>query len=155
MKKAETYATVIQQINDGVEEFNRFLSPAYKFSLVSPGDPSTYTSALDQSWGEQRWPSKDDFGVYMLCGFKKDQPNMLGVYIGKASQQYIGHRLYAHLNPFRNAQQYEKNGFVIDVIFAIPVKDRNASSMASALEEYLIAKDIAGVERLNAIGVKG
>ena len=151
---ANRYASVIAELNCGISEFNTFLAVVHQLPLISSGNAATFTSALDKPWGQQGWPSKDDPGVYVLCGRHDDEEGQLGVYIGKASQQFIGHRLYAHLAPFRATGVYKRGRFIIDTILAIPIKNHGARCIAVALEEFLIARGISGVTMLNTVGVK-
>jgi hypothetical protein len=151
---ATRYASVIAEINRGISEFNAFLAAAHQLQQISSGNAATFSAALDKPWGQQGWPSKDDPGVYVLCGHHEVEECQLGVYIGKASQQFIGHRLYAHLAPLRASGVYKRDQFIVDAILAIPINNHGARSIAVALEEFLIARSIPGVTMLNTVGVR-
>lgn len=147
------YADFISELNRGISEFNAFLAPAHQLPLIDCDNAATFTSALDQPWGQQGWPSQNDPGVYVLCCHHETHEGQLGVYIGKASQQLIGHRLYAHLAPYRATGIYKRDLFIIDTILAIPIKNHGARSIAVAIEEFLIARSFPGVQKLNTVGV--
>jgi hypothetical protein len=148
------YASVLSDLNYGISQFNAFLAIDHHLPLISSDNPATFTSALDKPWGQQNWPSKDNPGVYVLCGHDEMDELQLGAYIGKASQQFMGHRLYAHLNPYRQSGIYKRGRFVIDAILAIPISNHDARSIAAALEEFLIARGLSGVTLLNAVGAR-
>lgn len=155
---AGRYADIIRAINDGIDSFNAFIAPSYVFSPISTNDPQTYTDSLDEEWGFQGWPSKDHFGVYVLC-CESEKDGRVGVYIGKASLKVMGHRIYHHLNPHRASGRYIRvhNGetFLIEAILASPVKDNMARCLASALEEHIIARGISNAVLLNTVGARG
>lgn len=148
------YTPIISALNCGISEFNAFLAGDHQLPLISSDNPATFTSALHEPWGQQGWPSKDNPGVYVLCGHDETDELHLGVYIGKASQQFIGHRLYAHLTPFRDSGNYKRDRFIIDAILAVPIHNHGARSIAVALEEFLIARGVPGVTMLNTVGVR-
>lgn len=150
----DKYENIISELNCGISEFNAFLASDHQLPLISSNNPATFTSALDQPWGQQGWPSKDNPGVYVLCGYHEKNIHQLGAYIGKASQRFIGRRLYAHLNPFRAAGIYRRGQFIIDAILAVPISIHGARSIAAALEEFLIARGVPGVTMLNTVGVR-
>lgn len=150
----EKYEPVIDQLNAGISQFNEFLNPQHQLPLISQQDKTTYSSAMHMPWGQQEWPSKDEPGVYILCDRHIEDSSRIGIYIGKSSQQQIGRRVYAHLTPHRETGVYKRGNFIIDTILAIPISNHRSRSLAVALEEFLIARGVPGVEMLNAVGIR-
>jgi len=148
----EKYSPIIREVNNLINDFNNFLSDGYKLNHISKNNPNTYTKDLDKPWGKQGWPSKDDYGVYFLCGYQEDDKDKIGVYIGKASLKFMGHRMWSHLKPYRETGIYKRGNFIIQVMLAIPIKDEETRCIASALEEYLITHGLGTIQLLNGTG---
>ncbi|NCT68769.1 MAG: hypothetical protein GXC76_14180 [Rhodanobacteraceae bacterium] len=152
------YAEVIESINESIRSFNSLLNESMQFRVISPGDPLTYSDSMKNGWGAQGWPSKDSPGIYALCCAEMQNKSNVAVYIGKASMRVMGHRMYSHLNPFRDKGVYlRKHGgkdFEIEAMLASPVQTAGAGCLASALEEYVIARGVSGALLLNSTGVR-
>ena len=158
MSDSVKYLDVIEWINTNIDEFNGFLSDDSRLNYVSVDDPSTFSSDFQLEWNDQHWPSKDDYGVYFLYGLDVGNVNNKGVYIGKASQRYMGFRVYSHLNKINRdripGQYIWDSGdgeFNIDAMFAIPFK---VPSLASAFEEFIIGKGHESIRLINKVGVR-
>ena len=157
MNKSNKYEEIIKQINVYVQEFNRILAESAALPMISIENPKTYSDGLDKNWGNnnQKWPSSESKGVYILCGYLENT-DKIGIYIGKASQQVMGHRIYRHLKTGSKLNKYIKNtkegNYIYEIILAIPIENNSKGFLASALEEYLIEKEYSGIKKLNSIG---
>ncbi len=158
MDKKDKYKAAIDEINSGVVEFNHLLAENQRFKEISFDEPASYSDDIHEMWGGDSWPSKDRPGVYILCGYHEKNQDIIGLYIGKASNQNIGHRIYTHFHPQRKIGRFTKkssNGevFIIEAICAIAINDKQKSCLASALEEFLIARVGGSFQLLQTIGV--
>lgn len=119
----------------------------------------TFMNIAETPWEKQFWPNKDARGVYFLFGYKESDPSVSALYIGKASLGNIGERLYSHLYPNRNEPHYRLNdasgvAFIIDFVASLDLSTRHNSSLAVALEEFLIVSMKSKTQLINAIGNK-
>lgn len=156
MTTAEKYAGVIFRMNEVIARFNSFLTPTAHFRPVNPEDDETFSDVAGISWDDHRWPSKDTFGVYLLFG-SLGSGERFAVYVGKASQKVIGHRIWHHLHPQRPSGTFFvpkswNDPFPLEMILAIPVAADAPAGLASALEEFILQHGIEGVEFSNSTG---
>ncbi len=156
MTTADRFAGLISQINAHVDVFNRVLAPEHQLKRISPDDPETYSDSMGLPWGEQRWPSKDNAGVYVICGSHEQDPTRLAAYVGKASLKNIGNRLWSHLTQYRPTGVYRlggpTSGFIVEALLAIPIHTPTPRSMSSALEEHIITGRLVDVSLINTVG---
>ncbi len=156
MTTTERYSDLIRQINAHVASFNAILDDAHKLKTISPDDPATYSDVVGRGWGDQRWPSKDNAGVYVLCGRHEHDPTHLVAYVGKASLKNIGNRLWSHLTQHRTTGVYRLGGptgnFLLEALLAVPIHTPTPRSLASALEEHVIVGGLTNVSLLNTVG---
>lgn len=155
MEVYDKYVDLVDWINVCIEQFNRFLSEEASLSHVSVQDPATFSSDFDLEWNSQHWPSKDDYGVYFLYGTDGDSQ---GVYVGKASQKYIGFRVYSHLNrinrdrvPGEYIWSAHGHNYNISAMIAVPFK---VPSLATAFEEFVIGQGHNRIALINKVGVR-
>lgn len=148
------YMNIVQQINSHLTSFNQYLEKSCKLQLIDVENTANFSIIWNSKWANQHWPSKDFPGVYVLCGRNPGLPSQLGIYIGKASSQNMGHRIWNHLNPYRQEGIYKfgSNKFVLEVILAIPTNGPLPHYFASALEEHLIDKKWSGATAVNITG---
>ena len=153
------YTSILNEINSAIQSFNRILAPEYKLATIDLADPKSCSSIVSVAWDDQFWPHKDGPGVYLLFGYREAEPDAqkLGLYVGKSSLGHIGTRLYSWLHPHRPSGIYRVNDqtgdpYVIEFISAIPLPDRRLGSLASAIEEHIIATVRGDVYLLNAVG---
>jgi len=150
------FSLVIDALNARIFEFNAFLASDHQFPLVRSEDNNSYFEGFALPWNEQVWPSKEAFGVYVFCFANYDTHPKHVIYVGKASLQVMGHRMYAHLNPLRKSKlyqwSYQGTQYELAALIAIPVPAGSPGSVAAALEEYIITKGLNGVELMNSTG---
>ena len=152
------YEELLRQLNEHVKAFNKFLSSDCLIDEFSTKD-SVCCKITDTLEDDIRFPlgSKDTPGVYVLCGSSVQDKEKLIVYVGKASSQNIGHRLYVHMKrtEYGNEERttYVYGNFYIDYIFTIPIPQ--CPWMATALEEYIITQGFSNnIQMCNTIGNK-
>lgn len=150
----EKYEPIIAELNQGIREFNASLQKEHHFQLISTANPDTFTAALAEPWGQQGWPSKDTPGVYMFCCRNEPDDDQLGLYIGKASLQNMGHRIYAHLNPHRASGIYRFQNWIIEAILATPANNPDVYPSVAALEQFLCGRGYSSATILNSVGVR-
>lgn len=149
------YKNIVQQINLHLANFNRYLKHPFELSPVDIDNSTSFSVISNCAWSAQHWPSKDSPGVYVLCGRDTVFQNQLGFYIGKASSQNMGHRIWRHLVPYRHDDDYRignSENFMLEAILAIPIDGPLPRYFASALEEYLIDKKLNGATLVNTTG---
>jgi hypothetical protein len=156
MKTSNKFSNVIEELNTGIDRFNSFLSQNNQLKRICVTDPTTYTDSIDKPWKQQEWPSKGSFGVYFLIGTSENDNTRIGVYIGKASLKYMGHRMWSHLKPYRDAGIYKKayknEQYIIEAMCSTPMPSDSMGCLASALEEFLIKRGLTSANLLNSIG---
>jgi len=153
------YKGIIDQINAGIREFNEHLSASQAIPMLGMVTDKSFMNIGETPWEKQFWPNKDARGVYFLFGYKENAPSIPALYIGKASLGNIGERLYSHLNPSRNEPHYRLNdasgaACIIDFVTSIDLSTRHNSSLAVALEEFLIKHMRNICHLINSIGTK-
>ena len=153
----EKYETIFREINLKIDNFNALLVPDFRVAHLDSTNPESYSVIANVHWDDQVWPCGDLPGVYFLCAYQEGDPAQLGVYVGKASWGKIGGRIWRHLNPHRAANIYRMNNavgkpYIIEAIATIGFRDLRMRSMASALEEFIIAGVRDRVHLLNAMG---
>lgn len=153
----EKYRSLIAQINEGVVEFNELLAPQCRVGAVVTNDPKMFRETVAGKWGGDVWPSSDYRGVYFLFSSHENGGD-LGLYIGKATMQNIGGRLYAHTKKYRDAAAFLRpspdGNFIIEAIGAIAIADASQICIAAALEEFLLSRGVNSPARLlNYVGV--
>ena len=151
------YKAIIDQINAGIKEFNEHLSASQAIPMLGTVTDNSFMNIAETPWEKQFWPNKDAKGVYFLFGYKESAPTIPALYIGKASLGNIGERLYSHLNPSRNEPHYRLNdasgaACIIDFVTSIDLSTRHNSSLALALEEFLIKSMKSKCHLINSIG---
>ena len=151
------YEAIFREINLDIEEFNELLMEEFRIAPLNASNSESCSVIASVSWDDQVWPYKDLPGVYILCAHHESDPNRVGAYIGKASLSNMGYRLWAHLNPHRATDIYRMNDrsgepFIIEAIVAIGFRDPRTTTLASALEEFIIASVRDRVHLLNATG---
>lgn len=149
------FEPVVRALNTRIHEFNQQLF-GHGFTPITRHDPNSYTNNLHKPWGaEQTWPNKDNYGVYALLYCSIDDPRELHVYLGKASQKEIGHRLYKHLTPYRTSASYVRNCGTIELkAIVATVAPTGQPYMASALEEFILGRGLDNVKLLNSVGTR-
>lgn len=153
----ERYSSLIHQLNTHIDSFNGFLAEGHKLKKIAAEDPSTFSEILEQPWAEQHWPSKDDAGVYVLCGRHETDISRVGAYVGKASLKNIGYRLWSHLTRYRKTGIYKFGGdssesFIVEAILAVPITAPTTRAIASALEEHILVSGLQGIQLFNTVG---
>ena len=156
------YFEIVEKINEGIVQFNKFLSSDHQLMLLNEAylaDSNPSWKLLDEGWEDRTFPNGNSRGVYFIFGKNSENNESSAVYVGKASysDSMIGKRLYSHLNtPSRNERIYPMNHksgskYHLEFITTIPLD--NVPFLASALEEYLIAylRD-SNVDLLNHVG---
>lgn len=151
------YKSIIDQINVGIKEFNEHLSASQAIPMLGTVTDKSFMNIAETPWEKQFWPNKDAKGVYFLFGYKENAPNIAALYIGKASLGNIGERLYSHLNPSRKEPHYRLNdasgaACIIELVTSIDLSTHHNSSLAVALEEFLIKIMKSKTHLINAIG---
>ncbi|WP_148663915.1 hypothetical protein [Kushneria konosiri] len=148
------YENIIKEINLHLANFNQHLKEPFELSPIDIENPANFSIIWNCKWADQHWPSKDSPGVYVLCGRSPEPPGQPGIYIGKASSQNIGYRIWNHLIPYRKEGIYKlgNHKFLLEAILAIPVNGPLPRYFASALEEYLIDKKCSGATVVNTVG---
>lgn len=159
MKK---YITIVESINSAIQKFNKYVDKQFLVPILmieQLDNKSLFLDIAKTSWDDQRWPNSNKSGVYFIFGYKKEQDNEIGVYVGKASMSSkIGNRLYAHLNPHRKNEYYKMNDskgceFFLEFVSSIDLEQ--TPFFSPALEEYLISElNRSSVYLLNAAGNK-
>ena len=155
MKKYELH---IAAINKTLKRFSTYLNPDYKIDAVDLNDGNRFLDLKGSSWVEARFPCSDSVGVYFIFGHKKDNDEVLGLYVGKASHHScFGYRLYAHLHNEKRAERTypksdkEGNEFLMELVIVLPMNE--IYFLAPALEEFLIYElQSENVYLINAIG---
>jgi hypothetical protein len=153
----QKYESIFSEINIEIEKFNTLLAEECRISPLNASDSESCSVIANIPWDDQVWPHKDFPGVYILCAYHQSDTSRLGAYIGKASLKYIGHRLWAHLNPHRTTNIYRMNDlsgepFIIEAIVAIGLRNPRMRVLASSLEESIIAGVREHVHLLNGTG---
>lgn len=158
------YSEIVNEINKGIKEFNKYLSPKIVFNLLDDNYLSNKLTSWrlqEESWDQRSFPSGDSKGIYFIFGENSENHEKLGVYVGKASHSnsFIGGRLHSHLNsPDRNEKVYKmkhKEGFIYYLEFVTTIPMDEFPFLASALEEFLIYYlKSANIDLLNHIGNK-
>jgi hypothetical protein len=161
MKK---YASIIEMINTGIGDFNKFLNAANHLPLIDNERLENKMASWrlkEEAWFDRPFPNGDSKGIYFVFGFNPQTDNELSVYVGKASHQnsMIGARLDSHLNnPRRDEKIYQmrhKDGIDYEVDFVTTIPLDEMPFISSAVEEFLIyflKKN--GIVLLNHIGNK-
>jgi len=142
----EKYIEIIDEINEAIQEFIDHLNPLTlipKLEKEKLNDTTHCWKLKEVDWNDIPFPNGNHPGIYFLFGYKQNEENILGLYIGKASvQSNIGSRLNHHLNSaLREQRRYTKsdkegNIFELEFVATIPLKE--FPFFASSLEEYLI-----------------
>ncbi len=156
----EKYSTIIDVIEDAIIEFKAHLNPktTVPFLKEKLNDPLFCWNLKNVGWHDAIFPNGNSPGVYLLFGYKLGDEAILGVYVGKASNQSnIGSRLNSHLNnPDLGKMIYPKkdkdgNTFLIEFVATIPLDF--FPFMAPALEEFLIGElQSAKIHIINSVG---
>ena len=150
------FLEVIAELNSKIQEFNCFLSPECKFEEIDTSRKEIYSDKVRGGWGGWHSPSVDSFGVYILFGVNEENQEDIAVYIGKASQQMMGHRLWVHLKPHRETMDYHKmigeQKFNFLALSTLSTRSESCRSLASSLEEYLIRGGLESAKLINKIG---
>lgn len=158
----EKYSPFISAINNGLKEFSEYLHSDYHFSPIANDmltDKCFSWNLAKTNWSDAQFPSGANPGVYFIFGRKKEDENVLGVYVGKASNDsLIGVRLNKHLNnPLKENNIYPMrdkpgNQFLLEFVLTIPM-DEEIHFLAPALEEYLIySLQNQNIYLLNSVG---
>lgn len=151
------YISLIEQINTSIQEFNKQLSEAHTIPCLGSVTDGSFMDISKTPWDHQCWPNRDAKGVYFLLGYKEADPNVPALYIGKASLSNIGERLYHHLSAYRKEPKYMFNSesstpCVVELVTSIDLSTRHNSSLAVALEEFLIKSMRGKVHLMNTVG---
>lgn len=147
-----SYQPILDLLNTGIAQFNQSLNSASAIAPVAGTNTPNAMNIATIPWNQQFWPNKDSKGVYFLLGYQKANPATKTLYIGKASLQNIGERLYDHLNAYKNAPHYEMGDSILEYVITIPLT--GAPHLATALEECLITHTKGKIPLLNTIGAK-
>lgn len=156
------YIELVKIINEHINGFNKFLNNDNKVLLFDPENADNfaiYTELKRYPWKDFRFPNSDMRGVYFIVGYPEDEPTTTSMYIGKASLQPIGKRLYDHLNKDKNNSQYiisdgKGRKYVAEYVFSIDLESPGLVIFASAVEEYLITEAGRSIRLINTIGNK-
>ena len=152
------FQIIIEEINRKIRNFNEFLQRECHFPEIDTSNKNIYSSTLQRQWGGENWANKDSYGVYILFGVSEKNPNEVGLYIGKASQQYIGYRLWSHFKPHKETLNYHKmrgdDKVTFHALCTISTTDHSCRSLASSLEEYLISGGFESAFLVNKVGRK-
>ena len=154
------YNSIISIVNTNIGNFSNFFKPEHAIPLIDETkliDPKYCWNLKEVGWNETMFPGDESPGVYLIFGRKRDNKNILGVYIGKASyKSLIGNRLYSHLKHGKDDKNYSMkdktgNEFYLDFVATIPMKAN--CFFATSLEEYLI--QTLQDEEINLLNVVG
>lgn len=155
----EKYKSIIDEINQTINDFNKFLSYSYHIPIITY-KPSSYTD-LKKPWKEQDWGYTAVRGVYFIFGkHEYNDSTKMGVYIGKASlNSHIGRRLWTHLKSGSAEGNYEmndfeENPFSLEYFTLISLDALNIGFLSPALEEFLITELSNKIFLLNRTGNK-
>jgi hypothetical protein len=154
----QKYESILREINLEIEKFNVLLVEEFRIVSLNASDSESCYVIADVPWSDQVWPQNQLFpGVYILCARHQTDSKRLGAYIGKASLNHIGSRLWAHLYPHSATNiylMYDLSGepFIIEAIVAIGLRDSRMRALATALEEFIIAGVRERVHLLNGTG---
>jgi hypothetical protein len=160
----EKYISIIEMINKGIIDFNKFLNNTNQLPLIDEeriGNKIASWILKEEAWFDRPFPNGDSKGLYFIFGFNPEDGNEKGVYVGKASHENsaIGPRLNKHLNnPYRDKRIYKlghKYGIDYELEFVTTIPLDTIPFISSAAEEYLIyyLKE-NGINLLNHIGNK-
>lgn len=157
----DKYKLLIREINSGIEKFNSFFKTDFHVPLLKENElenKECYTNLTNTSWSDQRWPNSDSAGVYFIFGINQENTSEVGLYIGKASlSSKIGIRLYSHLYPYRNEENYMMNDGkgkknILELVSSISFDENNMTFLAPALEEFLLSELREKINLLNVTG---
>jgi len=152
------FKNIINEINIKIRNFNQFIEKEYRFTEIDISNPKMYSDTLQGQWGGEHWANKDSYGVYILFGYNEQNPEQIGIYIGKASQQFIGHRLFRHFRPHREMLDYYKMMGETKITFyslcTLSTINHESRSLASSLEEFLISGGFDSASLVNKVGKK-
>ena len=153
------YQAIFSEINADIEKFNTLLAEEFKIPHLDGSNSDSVHFIANIPWDSlPEWTFGVYPGVYLLCGYKESDTNLLGAYIGKASLGAgIGNRIWFHLRQYGEIGDYKmKNSsgeaFIIEVIVAVALRDVRAKALAPALEEFLISGVRERVHLLNSVG---
>jgi hypothetical protein len=160
----EKYSAIIEGLNNGILEFNNFLSQRCHLQTINADhilDKNISWELKEEGWFERPFPSGVSKGLYFIFGYNPVNSSEKAVYIGKASHEKsdIGGRLINHLNNAdRDKRLYRlrhQDGTDYELEFVTTIPLNEAPFIASAAEEFLIyhLKSL-GVNLLNHIGNK-
>ena len=158
MKK---YIDIVRKINQSIVRFNGYLAETGRIEPLKETEMTNnkyFTNLTVTPWVDQRWPNSEKSGVYFLFGYKRENPNVLGVYVGKASlSSAIGYRLSAHLSHYSDKEHFimtdsQGSDFVLELISSVTFEDLNMVFMTPALEEFLIEELKTDIHLLNSTG---
>jgi hypothetical protein len=151
----------ITAINQTIDKFNNYLSPAYRiptFDLGRMMEDKTCIQIVHGNWNAFGFPHSEKRGVYFVFGLEKTNQSKNGVYVGKASfGSVIGRRLYAHLTHYRESDYFEMNGYrdekyVLEYMAAVDLDAIKCGFLAAALEEFLITELKGSINLINGTG---
>jgi len=151
----EQYIQYIKIINKHLNGFSLYLNNSSISNLKESISTPEYLNLMESDLDLQKWPNGNSKGVYFLFGKKGSDENIVGIYIGKASVA-IGHRLYGHLNPWKENRNYQMkdlfgNIFNLELVTSIALNEE-LDFFAPALEDYLISRLRKEIYLLNSIG---
>ena len=155
------YDGILHEINAEIEQFNSLLTN-FRFPLLDATKPDSCFILANVPWDTpQIWPCSDRPGVYVLCAYQQGDPKRVAAYVGKASWNNIGDRIWSHLSrqPQHAQGIYTMNDlsgqtFIIEAIVAIGVLEARMRCLALALEEFIIDGVQTRVHLLNGTGVE-
>ena len=154
----EKYVEIMNGINNEINNFNSLLDSNYQFNTLPIDEihnEKYFTDIINVPWKKQDWSIYAKSGVYFFFGYRKDNPEKLGVYIGKASfSDHIGNRLDNHFRYYDKEIGYKKTSYIIELFGHVSFNDEKIKCMTPALEEHLITLLKYEYNLINIIGNK-
>ncbi len=153
MKK---YISLIQEINASIDEFNTYLKDGIPLLNERELDnKDCYMDLTHFAWEkEKEWLNSGKRGIYFIFGVNNENPDNLGLYIGKSSMNsYFGNRFHSHLYPSKKEVGHFMGSptFSMELISNIPIEEDKVF-LAPALEEFLIKRLKNKVYLINKTG---
>jgi hypothetical protein len=157
----KNYIELVNKVNQAINEFNRYLAKGKQIEPLKETELANkkyFTNLVATSWDDQRWPNSEKSGVYFLMGYDKNNPDKLGLYVGKASlTSAIGYRVYSHLTNYRNKEHYLMSDgigsdFVLELMSSVTFEGLDMVFMTPALEEFLIGELKESIHLINRTG---